>query len=86
MIRKILKRFREDPIYFEKYLTTVMVILFMIAIFFMARSATNYDREMKERNEYLCNEVYEPGTQVYDMNCIPWWDYLSGRKSRARER
>lgn len=59
--------------------------IFFLCFFIAALVALYYDVKIEKQREaerlsYLCNHVYERGTEDYDRNCLPWWEYLSRPK------
>ena len=66
----------------DRLVRIFITLALMAGLYFSYKVAKKNEREMKIIHEQLCTEVYEPGTEDYDRNCLPWWEYLSGHKSK----
>lgn len=70
----------------EKILFTLCVVALISLCAFMVISAREDERREIKRRDYLCREVYEKDTMAYDMNCLPFWEFIFKERYQGKEK
>ena len=66
-----------------KRFTFFFVIAAIIFCSYMAHKDVEWERKQNRLQQERCyNGTYKQGTIEYDLNCIPWWEYLTRYRSR----